>query len=136
MHEAVKSEKNGDDDSATARQAVVEGQASWLSWAYLSMRNGGKAEVPRQMLDQLTQVGAEGANYPVFTQAPLYIRESLVFPYSEGMRFQDAPQSTQQILHPTTFLAGSAPRVVEPPALDRPHDFRTRTEGSLGEFDF
>ncbi len=28
--------------------------------------------------------------YPVFSQAPLYIRESLVFPYAEGLAFQDA----------------------------------------------
>ena len=28
------------------------------------------------------------------------------------------------------------PLSVEPPALDRPRDFRTRVEGSLGEFDF
>jgi len=161
MREGIHADKGdkGDDDAATARQAVVEGQASWLSWAYLSLRNGGRAEVPQKMLDQLTQVGAEGADFPVFTGAPLYIRESLVFPYSEGMRFQDAiyrdrgrdafdevfrhaPQSTQQILHPASFLAGVAPRMVEPPALgealngDQPRDFRVRVEGSLGEFDF
>jgi len=37
------------DEEATARQAVVEGQASWLSWAYLSRRSGRKAEVPVAM---------------------------------------------------------------------------------------
>src|SRR5436305_14825539 len=105
------------------------------------------------MLDQLAQVGAEGNDFPVFTGAPLYIRESLVFPYSEGMRFQDAiyrergrdafddvfrhaPQSTRQILHPASFLAGDTPKTIEPPALDRPRDFRTRVVGSLCEFAF
>ena len=152
MRQGGKSDK-GDDDAATARQAVVEGQASWLSWAYLSMRAGGRAEVPQRMLEQLSQVGAEGAEFPVFTQAPLYIRESLVFPYSEGLRFQDAvyrqrgreafdevfrhaPQSTHEILHPAAFLSGAAQQTVEAPALDPARDFRTRIEGSLGEFDF
>ena len=143
-----------DDDAATARQAVVEGQASWLSWAYLSLRNGGRPEVPERMLEQLTQVGAEGNDFPVFTTAPLYIRESLVFPYSEGMRFQDAvfrargndafddvfkraPRSTQQILHPSLYLIGKTPEAVQAPVLpEHPAEFRVRLEGSLGEFDF
>src|SRR5271154_3429728 len=34
-----------DDDGSTAREAVMEGQATWLTWAYVSKRNGGKAEV-------------------------------------------------------------------------------------------
>jgi hypothetical protein len=146
-------EADQDDDAATARQAVVEGQASWLSWAYVAWRNGGRPEVPERMLNQLSQVGAEGEGFPVFTEAPLYIRESLVFPYSEGMRFQDAlfrelgkksfdevfrnpPRSTQQILHPSAFLSGRNPEKVQPPQPENARDFRTRIEGSLGEFDF
>jgi hypothetical protein len=34
--------------------------------------------------------GSAAQQYPVFSQAPLYIRESLVFPYSDGLAFQDA----------------------------------------------
>src|SRR5207249_1857447 len=116
-----------DDDAATARQAVMEGQATWLTWAYVSKHNGGKAEVPATMLDRLTSsVGAGGSEFPVFTNAPLYLRESLVFPYNQGMRFQDAlfhklgqpsfdqvfrrpPVSTQQILHPDEYVAGLKP---------------------------
>src|SRR5437899_1502745 len=113
-----------DDDAATARQAVMEGQATWLTWAYVSKHNGGKGEVPAAMLDRLTaSVGAGGSEFPVFTNAPLYLRESLVFPYNQGMRFQDAlfhkhgqrsfdevfvkpPVSTQQILHPDEYRGG------------------------------
>jgi hypothetical protein len=148
-----------DDEDTTARQAVMEGQASWLSWAYMSKRNGGKAEVPEQLLDRLANgVGAEGADFPVFTQAPLYVRESLVFPYEEGMRFQDAvyrklgraafdeifkhpPRDTQQIMHPDAYLASRAPTMPALPALDHllgkdARSFRLLTEGSVGEFDF
>ena len=35
------------DEQTTARQAVIEGQATWLSWAYLSKKAGGRGEVPR-----------------------------------------------------------------------------------------
>ena len=143
-----------DDDAATARQAVMEGQATWLTWAYVSRRNGGKGEVPQEMLERLTSsVGAAGTDYPVFTNAPLYLRESLVFPYNQGMRFQDTlfhklgresfdlvftrpPLSTQQILHPQTYLDNQKPTEPDPPStgVDKKH-FRVLVEGTLGEFD-
>ena len=148
-----------DDDAATAREAVMEGQASWLSWAYLSLRNGGKGEVPPRLLNELsTSAGAAGDDFPVYSSAPLYIRESLVFPYNEGTRFQDAvyrklgrgafdevfrhpPQSTGQILHPDAYFASRTPSMPPPPALEpllgkEARQFRTLTEGVLGEFDF
>ncbi len=147
-----------DDDAATARQAVMEGQATWLTWAYVSKRNGGKGEVPAAMLDRLTSsVGVGGSEFPVFTNAPLYLRESLVFPYNQGMRFQDAlfhklgrpsfdqvfarpPVSTQQILHPEDYIAGKKPTEPEPPPLTpelgkEARRFQVLAEGSLGEFD-
>src|SRR5271154_4809909 len=148
-----------DDDASTARQAVMEGQATWLTWAYVSKRNGGKAEVPPQMIDELTKtLGADGADFPVFTNAPLYMRESLVFPYNEGLRFQDAvfrklgrdgfdsvftrpPASTQQILHPDAYLADKKPSEPEPPSLESfigkklAKNFHVLGDGSLGEFD-
>ena len=78
------------DDSATARQAVMEGQATWLMAAYISREGGGKPEVPRRCwtLMKKSIEGSAAQQYPVFSQAPLYIRESLVFPYAEGWRFR------------------------------------------------
>src|SRR5207237_8153258 len=55
-----------DDGAATARQAVMEGQATWLTWAYVSKKNGGKGEVPASMLDRLTSsVGGGGSEVAV-----------------------------------------------------------------------
>jgi hypothetical protein len=147
------------DEQSTARQAVIEGQASWLSWAYLSKKAGRRGEVPRDLVDRLADgAGASGDDFPVFSQAPLYIRESLTFPYTEGMRFQDAvyrelgpaafervfrdpPRSTQHIMHPKTYLSGERPTV---PALPRLEDavgkearrFRVLADGDVGEFDY
>ncbi len=147
------------DEQSTARQAVIEGQASWLSWAYLAKKSGKPGEVPRALVDRLADgAGASGDDFPVFTQAPLYIRESLTFPYTEGMRFQDAvyrelgvaafdkvfrdpPKSTQHIMHPETYLMG---RVPVKPMLPRLEDsvgnearhFRILTDGDVGEFDY
>jgi hypothetical protein len=149
-------EGSPDDDAATARQAVMEGQATWLTWAYLSFRSGGPPEVPLGKLDQLAN--SAGADGPVYSKAPLYIRESLVFPYNQGIRFLDAvyrkygrtgfdevfrhpPASTLQILHPDAYFASTEPTMPMPPSLDAvfgkdARKFHALTEGALGEFDF
>jgi hypothetical protein len=145
-----------DDDAATARQAVMEGQATWLTWAYLSFRSGGPPEIPLSRLDQLAS--SAGADGPVYSHAPLYIRESLVFPYNQGIRFLDAvyrkygrtgfdevfrhpPASTLQILHPDAYFASTEPTMPMAPVLDavlgkEARKFHILIEGALGEFDF
>ncbi len=150
--------KNDSDDESTARQAVMEGQATWLTWAYVASRSGGKAEIPAAMLDTLAKSAAgTGNDFPVYQQAPLYFRESLVFPYTEGLRFQDAvyhrlgssafeevfrraPESTQQILHPDVYLEGQTATLLKVPKLrdllgKNAAEFRELSDGDLGEFD-
>jgi hypothetical protein len=143
------------DDSATARQAVMEGQATWLMAAYISREGGGKPEVPEPVLDLMKKSiqGSAAQQYPVFSQAPLYIRESLVFPYADGLAFQDAvfrklgreafsevfirpPASSGQILHPDRYLGHGGSVIPNPPLLPHGREFRKLADGSLGELDF
>jgi hypothetical protein len=138
------------DDAATARLAVMEGQATWLMMAY--MQGGDSQPSPDLLRLSGAAVRGEASQYPVFSQAPLYIRESLVFPYTAGLSFQDAvyrrlkrdafaqvfrraPVSTQQILHPEKYLAGDDPLIPRPPAPEKFHG-RKLAEGTLGEFDW
>jgi hypothetical protein len=149
IHEGLRS-----DDAATARQAVMEGQASWLMAAYLAKKAGGPAEVSDSVLDLMAH-SAENTpeQYPVLASAPLYIRESLVFPYQDGILFQDAvrrklgreafselflhpPVSTQQIVHPDRYLTHVAPRIPDPPPVPGARDFRRLADGTLGELDY
>src|SRR5579864_7611197 len=136
------------DDGSTARLAVMEGQASWLMTAYLSKLSGGPADVPDAVLKLMTNtIEGSAEQYPVFSKAPPYIRESLVFPYTDGMLFQNAvykkmgrdafsevfvhaPASTQQILHPDRYLSHSAPAIPDAPSMPGPHEFRKLAEGS------
>jgi hypothetical protein len=150
IHEGLRS-----DDSATARQAVMEGQATWLMAAYISREGGGKPEVPQAVLELMKQSieGSAAQQYPVFSQAPLYIRESLVFPYAEGLMFQDAvyrklgqqafsevflraPSSSGQILHPERYLGHGGAVIPNLPPLPDARQFRKLADGSLGELDF
>ena len=116
------------DDDSTARLAVMEGQASWLMTAYLSKESTGQAALPPGVIELMSHaVESSSSQYPVFAKAPLYLRESLVFPYTTGMLFQNAiyeklgkesftevfrrpPQSTQQIIHPEKYLDHVSPR--------------------------
>ncbi len=147
-----------DSDESTAREAVMEGQATWLTWAYESKRAGGKGEVPLKMLDQLTSEHDNNSEFPVLDKSPLYMRESLLFPYNAGARFQDAvyrklgreafeavfakgPRSTQQIMHPTAYFDMTAPAMIEPLSLVKimgklqAAQFHPIIEGAVGEFD-
>lgn len=146
-----------DSDESTAREAVMEGQATWLTWAYESKRSGGKAEVPEKLLNELTSDPQDSPDFPVLNSAPLYVRESLLFPYNEGARFQDAifhrlgsqgfgeifersPASTQQILHAADYFDQKMPTMPELPKLraeigGQARQFRLLIGGSLGEFD-
>ncbi|MGI8741339.1 MAG: hypothetical protein ACR2NN_01980 [Bryobacteraceae bacterium] len=154
FHLAKYIKDNGlNDDSATARMAVMEGQATWLMTAYMQKSMGGKAEVSQAVLDVMRNtVESSVSQYAVFSKAPLYIRESLVFPYTAGILFQDAvyrklgrdafgavferpPASTQQVIHPEKYLDQQEPSL--PPAPRNPDEkqYRKLAEGTLGEFD-
>jgi hypothetical protein len=150
IHEGMRS-----DDSATARQAVMEGQATWLMAAYIAQEGGGKPEVPEAVLELMKKSiqGSAAEQYPVFSQAPLYIRQSLVFPYADGLTFQDAvfrklgreafaevflrpPASSGQILHPERYLGRGGVVIPDPPPLPASRAFRKLADGTLGELDF
>lgn len=141
------------DDAQTARQAVMEGQATWLMWAWESKRAGGPAEVTKAVLDanrEYFEGGPDETKSSVYAETPLYIQQTLIFPYVEGLRFQDQiyrklgkagftrvftqpPASTQQILHPDVYFEGRKPVDTQPPKAPRNH--KMLADGALGELD-
>lgn len=141
------------DDSALARMAVMEGQATWLMSEYLT-RSSGRSLRNLPMLVRLMARAGESSfgQFPMFDQAPLYLRVTLVFPYTQGMLFQQAviekkgaaaftevfrnpPLSTQQILHPEKYLAGQQPLRPPLPQIENQRAYKTVTDGALGELD-
>ena len=142
------------DDAATARMAVMEGQATWLMSAYLHQRAGLGVDIPPVMMQMMSTSLEQGASqFPVFSQSPLYIRESLIFPYRGGLLFQDAvyrklgkdgfaevfrraPVSSQQIFHPERYLENEGPKLPQVPVVPEAKQFRKLAEGTLGEFDY
>jgi hypothetical protein len=141
------------DDMSTARQAVVEGQATWLMWAYMGVRNGKQPSVPVELLANAGFTAeSAGAGFPVLAESPRYLRESLIFPYTRGLLFQNElyksrgqksfteaflrpPDSTQQILHPERWLSATPVQTVKSPPIRDPGKYKLRADGTIGEFD-
>jgi hypothetical protein len=112
----------GDSDAELAAHALVEGDAS-LAMAHYVARS------PLRIISLLKSLGASKSATEEIDRAPRAIRESLLFPYEQGMQyaqqlykrdgwplvskaFKDLPQSTEQILHIDKYLAREAPRKI------------------------
>ena len=118
-----------DGDRQLARAALVEGEgtALMLEMQAQEMRLplDQLPDLITQLGDSLLKGGSMGAA-PVFEAAPTFLRETLIFPYFEGLRFvmamrrgktwkridevwKSPPESTEQILHPDRYLSKDAP---------------------------
>ncbi|HEX4750962.1 MAG TPA: hypothetical protein VH302_15590 [Bryobacteraceae bacterium] len=145
-------ETPANDDENMAHNAVVEGQASWLMLAY-DLKTAGKdpAPTPDVLKSVADSSGGSMDDFPVLKSSPLYIQQSLLFPYTEGTLFfaavyqkmgkrsfsavfEDAPVDTTQIIHPDRYFAHIRPANPSLPAVNAPGG-RQITDGSLGEFD-
>ena len=92
------------------------------------------------------------ADYPILKNSPLYIQESLLFPYSQGTIFFDAvfkkmgkdafsavfkdpPVDSSQIIHPDKYFNHEKPAKPDLPKISSDMKIKEVTEGTMGEFD-
>jgi len=149
------------DDGSTARLAVMEGQATWMMSEYLARQAGTSLQDSATLAATMAQMAAgdEGGDgnksdgeFPVFDKEPLYLKLTLVFPYTKGMSFQQAvlmrdrqqgfgevflkpPVSTQQILHPDKYFVHLKPADPPLPVVHLPHGYKGLVGGELGELE-
>ena len=112
-------------DRLTAAQAILEGQATVASINIYTREAGSSADDDFWSVYG-DQVREQQASMPVFSRAPLVIREGLIFPYVAGAEFMHwwmtrsghadtlpygprMPSSTEQVLHPDRYARGDAP---------------------------
>jgi hypothetical protein len=123
------------DEADTARGAVSEGQAMAVFVDY-TLRPTGKTladspEIAERMKDQVDDTSGS----PVMARAPLLLQESLLFPYSEGLSFEQAilikagkeaafagvlanpPSSSFEIMHPEAYMEHAPVPVVRLPDI-------------------
>jgi hypothetical protein len=145
-------EAGDDDDASLARMAVMEGQASWLMTEYTAQKLGQSLKGSGPVVEAMIRMaGTQQGEFPVFEKAPLYMRETLLFPYTKGLQFQHAvveklgnaafsevfrrpPLSTQQIIHPEKYFSQEAPAVPKLPRFAA-KGFKRIIHGTVGELD-
>ena len=143
------------DEAETARDAVAEGQAMAVFVDY-TLRSTGKtiADAPG-LADRLKDQVADTSGSPIMARAPLMLQESLMFPYSEGLSFEqeilvkagkeaafagvlaNPPSSSFEIMNPDAYIAHAPVPVLRlpdiHPLLDA--DYTPYDVGVMGELD-
>jgi hypothetical protein len=135
------------DEADTAREAVAEGQAMviFLDWG-LAPKGQSLAKLP-DIAAQLDDVGGDDGDSPVLKRAPLLLKESLLFPYREGLNFEQVvlkdegakqafagaldrpPATSYEIMHPRAWE-----RQVHPTLLTMP-DIHPLIEAEYAPYD-
>lgn len=140
-------------DGQVARTAVMEGQASWIMTEYV-MRESGRTLVGHRTVTETAASASryEAVKFPVYEKSPLYIKETLLFPYTDGMLFtqsvvdklgkdgfagvfRDAPESTEQILEPALYFSRRKPVKLRLPKVKLGRGFKKVIGGEVGQLD-
>lgn len=144
------------DEAETAREAVAEGQAMAVFIDY-TLRPTGKtlADAPPGLAERMKDTVNDTSGSPILARAPLLLQQSLLFPYSEGLNFEQAvllrggkdaafagvlknpPSSSFEIMHPEAYIARTPVPVLRLPDIHplieaeyEPYDL-----GVMGELD-
>lgn len=146
-----KDKKN--DDQTLALMAVVEGDAVMASEEYIRLKAQEKTLSFLDILGSAVNLFRMNATFKKLNEAPGFIKNSLLFPYTTGRSFiahfrhheqwswddigilyQTPPQSTEQILHPDKYLDGENPDQLTLPV--RPQTLLTGTLGEMSWLEF
>jgi len=117
------------DEMDTARQAVVEGQATAVMMNYVLKPMGKSLVKNPEVMEAVGQQMDGAGSSPVLARAPLLLSESLLFPYRDGLSFEQdvwmdqgqaaaftgaldqPPTSSWEILNPREYEQRHAPSV-------------------------
>jgi hypothetical protein len=143
------------EEEQSARQCVTEGQAQVVWFDYtLAPANKTILTAP-DYVDAVRAAMGDSKDSPVFAQAPLFLRESLLMPYTFGLDFvrtvlankgkdaafdgllKDPPIDTRQIMQPETYLLHQKVAPLTVPDLNAmvTPNYTRFDFGGMGEFD-
>jgi hypothetical protein len=139
------------DDAELARESVLEGSAMAAMVDY-ELHETGRSLKDLPDIDPSLLVG-DLNNTPTWNKAPEFLKDALIFPYINGMRFttellkpagwpalpglfEKPPLSTQQIMHPALYRSGRVPTQVKLPSLDKMvgPNWKKLEDNLMGEF--
>jgi hypothetical protein len=143
------------EEAQAARQAVTEGQAMVVFLDYSLAPMGKDVLSAPEMVDVMRAGMGDSSESPEFSRAPMFLKESLLMPYTFGIDFvryvlvhrgKDAafpgmldrpPADTRQVMQPETYLANEVVPPLKVPDLDKlvGRDYERYDFGEMGEFD-
>ena len=143
------------DEASTAREAVAEGQAMAVFLDYALKDTGRTLANSPELADKLKDQSADMSDSPVLSRAPLLLQASLLFPYDEGLAFEDRvlvkagvdtgfagvlaapPSSSMEIIHPDAYLQHQPVPVLRMPDIHSMVDaqYSSYDVGVMGELD-
>ena len=144
----------GNDDASLARNSLIEGEGLAIMMDVVLEPFGQDfLMIPDIVAANRAQLQATSEQYRAFREAPRYLREILMFPYTHGANFlqyfrkrhswsavsrlySDLPQSSEQVLHPEKYLdRRDDPSPPTEPALLKLHgSWKPIYRNVLGEF--
>lgn len=160
----MKSARRGKEDSAeqlmederiAARQAVSEGQAMVSLIDYMLKPTGQSLESSPNIADAVMAGMMTSGQTPLYTKAPMFLRQLLVFPYQYGLRFerdvlvakgiqgafsgtfQRPPSDTHEVMDPQSYLQGKSITPMPVPAFENAagKQYEKYDISVVGEFD-
>lgn len=143
------------DEANTARDAVAEGQAMVVFLDYTLRSSGKTLQNSPEMMARLKDTVSDTSGSPILARAPLLLQKSLLFPYSEGLSFEDAilvkagkeaafsavlaspPASSFEVMHPAAYMARVPVPVLRLPDIHSliEREYVPYDVGVIGEFD-
>ena len=143
------------DEIDDTREAVIEGQAQAMMFQYALAPAGRSIADSPDLVEGMEAETLTGTpSTKVFNDAPIFMKESLTFPYSYGLEFvvkvmekggkekafaavlANPPHTTRQIMQPETYLSGERIEPMRVPEFSR--DFKNYQKfdvGAMGELD-
>ncbi len=143
------------EEAQAARQCVTEGQAMAVLFDYTLAPLGKDILTAPEVVQKMRATMADSNDSPVFAAAPMFLKESLLMPYTFGLDFVQTvlankgkqaayagmllnpPIDTRQIMQPETYLLDQAVAALTIPDLDKlvGPAYERFDFGGMGEFD-
>jgi hypothetical protein len=147
------------DETDTAREAVLEGQAMVSFADHMIADNGAPGKTLKdfpQMTAMLEQSAGDMTDSPVLARAPLVLQQALLFPYTAGLGFEQAvlikkgtqaafadvlnapPNSSYEIMTPDSYMSHASVPVLRLPDIHpmlKDAGYEPYDVGVMGELD-
>lgn len=143
------------EEAASARTALLEGQAMFVLIDYLYAPVNRSLATDPLLAIPFKEATTDSPQYPMLKNAPLYLKESLTFPYTFGLEFvqelllkggkaqafagamKDPPRNTRDIMTPRSYFSRERIPAMHVPALQPllGPGYERFDVGAIGQFD-